>query len=344
MSSSPSKTVPTTRPYGSRLSYLITTVSNVDAVYVTDDGDIVFSLQDDENTLKPDFGGGIVRDEELLVWDGVSLTRLLDLGIFSTKDTDIDALDILPSGDLLMSIFAGNPTQVGTNNLAVDGNDLFIFSLSDNTARLLLDGDAIFVPMPDTIPDIDAVDLLEDGRLALSIRNPSTWTTVDGLAIERQDALLWDLESLTSELLFDGSEVYTSETRGVNALHIVPLNIVVDIKPRSRQNRINPRSRGKVNVAILTTSIAAGDPVDFDALQVNPASVQFGPDGARALRHRVKDVDRDGDPDLLLRFRIRETGIACGDTAATLTGETFSGIAVRGSDFINTVGCRKNSR
>ena len=92
-------------------------------------------------------------------------------------------------------------------------------------------------------------------------------------------------------------------------------------------------------MAILTTSIADGQPVDFDALQVDPTSVGFGPNGAEAILHRVRDVDRDRDPDLLMRFRIAETGIACGDTAATLTGETFSGIVIHGSDAIKTVGC-----
>ena len=55
---------------------------------------------------------------------------------------------------------------------------------------------------------------------------------------------------------------------------------------------------------------------------------------------RDTDVDHDGDVDLLLRFRISETGIACGHTEAMLTGETFGGELFEGSDSIQTVGCK----
>jgi len=33
-------------------------------------------------------------------------------------------------------------------------------------------------------------------------------------------------------------------------------------------------------------------------------------------------------------------GIQCGDTSASLTGQSFGGQAIGGSDSVNTVGCR----
>lgn len=113
----------------------------------------------------------------------------------------------------------------------------------------------------------------------------------------------------------------------------------IDIKPGNPSNDINPRSRGKIRVAILTTDTASGEVLDFDALQVDPATVRFGPDEAKAVRYRVADVDHDGDADLLLFFKTRKTGIACGDTEATLTGTTNAGLAIIGTDTIGTVGC-----
>jgi hypothetical protein len=90
-----------------------------------------------------------------------------------------------------------------------------------------------------------------------------------------------------------------------------------------------------IPVAILTTP-------DFDGTEVDPLTVAFGPDGAGVAHPsgHVEDVDFDGDLDLLLHFRTRQTGIACGDTEALLTGATFAGELIEGSDLIRMVGCR----
>ena len=113
----------------------------------------------------------------------------------------------------------------------------------------------------------------------------------------------------------------------------------IDIKPNNKTNNINPRSKGLLSVAILTTD-------DFDALYVNPITVQFGPEGtldAHGFAH-PEDVDDDGDIDALYHFRIPETGIQCGDTEAVLTGETWDFASITGTDSINTVGCGSGGR
>ena len=114
------------------------------------------------------------------------------------------------------------------------------------------------------------------------------------------------------------------------------MEIMIDIKPDSSRNRINPKSKGVIPVAILTTDI-------LDATTVDPLSVRFGPNGAKAVPQKwyIKDIDKDGEPDLVLHFKTRATGIRCGDTTASLTGETFDGNFIQGSDFIKTVGCKK---
>lgn len=111
--------------------------------------------------------------------------------------------------------------------------------------------------------------------------------------------------------------------------------VAIDVKPGSYPNAINPRSKGKIPVAILTTPT-------FDAATVNPATVRFGRTGVEAapVHSALQDVDGDGDTDLILHFNTQDTGIICGDTAAFLTGETSSGQALQGSDSIQTVGCK----
>ena len=111
--------------------------------------------------------------------------------------------------------------------------------------------------------------------------------------------------------------------------------VEIDVKPYEQINSINPGSRGLLPVAVLTSG-------DFDALLVDPATVRFGPAGAIDTHGRahVKDIDNDGDMDLLFHFRTRETGISCGDTEATLTGQTWDGTLISGTDSVNTVSCR----
>ncbi len=117
-----------------------------------------------------------------------------------------------------------------------------------------------------------------------------------------------------------------------------PLEVHIDIKPGSDSNSINPRSRGVIPVAILTTE-------DFDATAVNPSTVLFGKTGAEdsLFHYAFEDVDGDGDIDMILHFRTQEIDLVCGDTEAILTGETLDGQLIEGSDSIKTVGCKNST-
>ncbi len=111
------------------------------------------------------------------------------------------------------------------------------------------------------------------------------------------------------------------------------INVSIDIKPGSFPNGVNPANNGVIPVAILTTP-------SFDAATVDPSTVLFGPNGATPQHYALEDVDGDGDIDLILQFNTQDTGIACGDTSASLSGETFSGSAINGADSIKTAGCK----
>lgn len=119
-----------------------------------------------------------------------------------------------------------------------------------------------------------------------------------------------------------------------NCCSPTPVPVSIDIKPGGDANSINSTSKQKIPVAILTT-------YDFDALQVGPFTVEFGPSGATEIHKRghVTDIDGDGDLDLLLHFDVPATGIACGDREASIVGEAFGGTPITGSDAIATVGC-----
>lgn len=107
----------------------------------------------------------------------------------------------------------------------------------------------------------------------------------------------------------------------------------IDVKPGSNTNPINPRGKGVIPVAVLTTD-------DFDATTIDASTVLFGPDGASEAHNKahLEDVDRDGDTDMVLHFRTQDTGIQQRDTEACLSGLTKDGDALEGCDSIKTVG------
>ncbi|HVR30977.1 MAG TPA: hypothetical protein VMS86_15750 [Thermoanaerobaculia bacterium] len=121
-----------------------------------------------------------------------------------------------------------------------------------------------------------------------------------------------------------------------------PLEITIDIKPGGVPNSINPKSKGVVPVAILTTNVADGDAIDFDPWDsIDVETLRFGP-GEAPLAHAqgiAEDVDGDGDLDMVVHFSTPAIGVSCGDTELTLTAETYEGDMVTGTDSITTPGC-----
>jgi hypothetical protein len=112
------------------------------------------------------------------------------------------------------------------------------------------------------------------------------------------------------------------------------LLVMIDIKPGSYPNSINPNARGVIPVAILTTE-------DFDASTVDPQTVALEGAGARAKGKSgrygsMEDVDGDGDLDLVVQIEnVIEWDPEA--TEATLTGETYDGTTIQGTDTVNIV-------
>ena len=80
--------------------------------------------------------------------------------------------------------------------------------------------------------------------------------------------------------------------------------------------------------------------IDFDATQVDFSTVTFGLGGTSPVHQgHVKDVNDDGFMDMKFHFKTRLIGIECGDSKASLAGETFSGESIAGTDSIKTVKC-----
>ncbi len=109
----------------------------------------------------------------------------------------------------------------------------------------------------------------------------------------------------------------------------------IDIWPFVKPNIVVPGSNMTVLVAVKTSE-------DFDFSTIDPTTVKFGPDGAPAQKRVIGlDVDRDGDRDVIFTFKMKQSGIECGDTEASLSGKTLIGESFQGTDSIVTLGCRR---
>jgi len=137
------------------------------------------------------------------------------------------------------------------------------------------------------------------------------------------------------------------------------LPVVINIKPGSDPNSINPRSKGRAPVAILSTAAGEyGTPLAFDATRIIPSTVRFGPrtavfdetggafedhkkNGHVEDAYELDERTRDGDDDLVMHFPTPQTGIVSGDTEACVKGQWLDENAVAhkffGCDAIRTV-------
>lgn len=125
---------------------------------------------------------------------------------------------------------------------------------------------------------------------------------------------------------------------------ICPLEVEIDIKPGSDPNAFHCGAPGVVPVGILTTD-------SFDATTIDPSSLRFGPPAeivagcGASIAHvpfpwadHTKDLDSDGDDDVVTHYPIPDTGFLKDDEEGWLVGETMDGRAIAARDSVKIVG------
>ena len=126
-----------------------------------------------------------------------------------------------------------------------------------------------------------------------------------------------------------------SEPFGVAITPQVVIEVTIDIKPGSDPNSINPKSKGKIPVAILSTA-------DFYApATVDTTSLTFGRTGDELslafCNTGGEDVNGDGRLDLVCHFFTQKTGFQAGDTEGILRGQTTGGQPIEGRDAVRII-------
>lgn len=114
------------------------------------------------------------------------------------------------------------------------------------------------------------------------------------------------------------------------------LHITIDIKPGNDRSPspINPKSQGKIPVALLSSS-------NFNAIDVDAASLRFGATGTEAslskCNQQGEDLNDDGLLDLICHFENQLAGFSEISEAAILTGSMKDGRALEGRGRLKVV-------
>lgn len=97
---------------------------------------------------------------------------------------------------------------------------------------------------------------------------------------------------------------------------------------------INPRSHGKIPVAILSGP-------NFDATTIDPKTLRFGSTGEEASLSKCNkqgvDLNGDGRPDLLCHFNTQVANFKPSDAEGKLSGKTMDGVKFEGAGFLKVV-------
>ncbi|MGI9308805.1 MAG: hypothetical protein ACR2P6_06065 [Gammaproteobacteria bacterium] len=115
---------------------------------------------------------------------------------------------------------------------------------------------------------------------------------------------------------------------------VVPSTVIMlDVSPNDPDNKVYPNQSGQLPVAVLGG-------LTFDATQVDPATVTFGLGEATPVDPPViSQVDGQHGDDATFKFAVPQTGILCNDTDVTISGETYAGEPIQGTDTIDATEC-----
>jgi len=115
-----------------------------------------------------------------------------------------------------------------------------------------------------------------------------------------------------------------------------PLAVEIDIKPGSLVNPVNPKSKGTIPVAILSSH-------EFDAPgSVDRFSLTFGRTGQEEslafCAGSAEDVNGDGFLDIVCHFYTQPARFRTGDAEGILQGKTIEGRIIEGRDSVRIIG------
>lgn len=158
----------------------------------------------------------------------------------------------------------------------------------------------------------------------------STSYNFDGAALDGFEELPPGGYTLYINALEERGKYIRISTRYSN--FVVGVEVQIDIKPGSDPNCFNNDGHGVIPVAVIGSA-------QFDVTTLDPATITLDGQPVRSvgkgkLQAHLEDVNGDGIDDLVLQIEDIAGTYSSGDTTGTLTGQTYDGRFVEGSDTI----------
>ncbi|HSG88031.1 MAG TPA: hypothetical protein VLA56_02385 [Pseudomonadales bacterium] len=268
-------------------------------------------------------------------------------------------LPVAPSGDLAVS--APSVTLASTANWNPLGNYLGsalrfdLFNLGGVFALYLSTSDADLDPLPNFVATgvnidpgrtyhIQARYLPDTSSLEFEASDADTGEVVKNGTVA-DFVLLADFDRYFVSAGAYGANIQTSaviDNVSFEGPEADALAVSIDVMPGRRRSCLPEGSRSEVSVAVLGSSGFAVADVDLESLSLAPFVLADGGkrhDKSRACR--VRDLDQDGNPDLLCKFRGRAEAGADPSMTLSLNGVLFDGTEFTGSDTVCTSEARR---
>lgn len=132
---------------------------------------------------------------------------------------------------------------------------------------------------------------------------------------------------------------YTLVATGLKA---AVTEVGVLVKPHHRRGSLPVnlvKNHGKLKVAVLGSDT-------FDVAKIDTSSLSFGATGDEnsitRCKEELKDVNKDGNLDLVCRFDVAYTGLTTASTSAVLKGKTKDGEDIQGTGTVKVIASKRH--
>ena len=199
---------------------LFESTGNLNAFHIRENGNYLVSAQTGYTIDGSDFEDGEVAEYEPATGSASSFVNFEN--ILGEGDVDIDAFSEHPDGRFVFSLLNEAEFTDGPNSgLAIGKNDIVIYDPATMGASILIPGDLLV--SADSFLNVSGISVLNEQHIAISASTGGVSdTTFGGVVFQRNDAVLYDLETATATPLIEGSTVFEGPPNpSIDALHVI---------------------------------------------------------------------------------------------------------------------------